>query len=95
MADIYHIGTQSLVKSNQHFVVMASCDREHDFRQRGVKLALNYGLETESQSAHEFCVSLTVPRNGQTEEHDYQHKGNINQVFPLTIDQFVTYFSLY
>uniref|UniRef100_A0A5K3FIW3 DUF1540 domain-containing protein n=1 Tax=Mesocestoides corti TaxID=53468 RepID=A0A5K3FIW3_MESCO len=55
-------------------MLATSCNRGCDFRPCGVTWTLNDAPETESQSAHEFSVSIAAPRNGPTGEQDDEDK---------------------
>uniref|UniRef100_A0A5K3FEL9 Pep3_Vps18 domain-containing protein n=1 Tax=Mesocestoides corti TaxID=53468 RepID=A0A5K3FEL9_MESCO len=64
----------SVLGGERHAMVATSCDRGRDFWLYGVPRALNDAPETESQSAHEFSVSIVTTRNGPTGEHEEQNK---------------------
>uniref|UniRef100_A0A5K3F0Z0 Protein Wnt n=1 Tax=Mesocestoides corti TaxID=53468 RepID=A0A5K3F0Z0_MESCO len=64
-----HIGDGS-----QHGAEATSRDRWGDFRLLGGMRALNDAPGTESQSAHEFSVSIVATRNGPTGEQEEQNK---------------------
>ncbi|VDD83714.1 unnamed protein product [Mesocestoides corti] len=95
MPDSRHIGDYSLTEGKELGVVTASCDRGRDFLLRGVPRGLNDAPKTEGQSASEFWVSVTEPRNGPTGEEDDQVKDTQKPCFPRKADQIVTCFSLY
>uniref|UniRef100_A0A5K3FF67 Transposase n=1 Tax=Mesocestoides corti TaxID=53468 RepID=A0A5K3FF67_MESCO len=65
MTDGSHIGDGS-----QHGVEATSRDRWCDFRMRLGVRALNDAPVAESQSAHEFPVSIVATRNGPTGEQE-------------------------
>ncbi|VDD75567.1 unnamed protein product [Mesocestoides corti] len=67
MTDGGHIGD-----GVEHGVEAASRDRWCDFRLRGGVRALNDAPGAESQSAHDFSVSIVATRNGPTGEQDEQ-----------------------
>ncbi|VDD80816.1 unnamed protein product [Mesocestoides corti] len=67
MADGSHIGDFS-----QNGVEATSRDRKCYFRLRGGARSLNDALETESQSAHEFSVSIVATQDGPMGEQEEQ-----------------------
>ncbi|VDD82855.1 unnamed protein product [Mesocestoides corti] len=64
----------SSVTSEEHTMVATSCDHGFDFRLCGVTRALNDAPRTESQTAHEFSVSIAAPRNEPTGEQEDQDR---------------------
>ncbi|VDD82710.1 unnamed protein product [Mesocestoides corti] len=64
-----HIG-----EGSQHGAEATSRDRGCDFRLRGGVRAWNDAPGAESQSAHEFSVSIVATRNGPTGEQEEQDK---------------------
>ncbi|VDD81894.1 unnamed protein product [Mesocestoides corti] len=62
-----HIGDGS-----EHGVEATSRDRWCDFRVRGGVRASNDAPKAESESAHEFSVSIVATRNGPTGEQEEQ-----------------------
>uniref|UniRef100_A0A5K3FUW4 Uncharacterized protein n=1 Tax=Mesocestoides corti TaxID=53468 RepID=A0A5K3FUW4_MESCO len=60
VTDSSQIGVNPLVEDEKHAMVATSCDQVCDFRLCGDTRALNDAPMTESQSAHEFFVSIAA-----------------------------------